>query len=257
MIVKSLDAQNINVEVDVYSVFPEIVEKLKNLIDNKKIGLNYVDDIFSSSGLFYGNILRVGEYNAIKRIAPNAEFVPAGPIILKLRSKLVGNDVKIVKDAVKGTLEILERVPTWVKPGLTELELKAKIHYEILKMGKPSFPAIVATGPNSADPHHNSSSKKIGKGALMVDMGINISEIKSDLTWTYWVGPEKPPEEFIQAYEALYESKITANEYMVAGNHIVFWDAHHRDGRIASSGVYIYRIRAGDVMIARKMLLLK
>ena len=41
---------------------------------------------------------------------------------------------------------------------------------------------------------------------------MQIDDMCSDITWTYWVG-KKPSEEFIDAYNALYEAKIIANKY--------------------------------------------
>jgi hypothetical protein len=42
-----------------------------------------------------------------------------------------------------------------------------------------------------------------------------------------------------------------------AGNYSVFWDGTDRFGRQVSSGVYFYRIRAGEFTQSRKMVLLK
>ena len=42
-----------------------------------------------------------------------------------------------------------------------------------------------------------------------------------------------------------------------AGRHSIVWSGHLQDGRPASSGVYFYRLRAGDVSLVRKMLLVK
>ena len=41
------------------------------------------------------------------------------------------------------------------------------------------------------------------------------------------------------------------------GRHQVLWDGLDEDGRRVSSGVYIYRLAAGDVVLSRKMVLLK
>ena len=97
----------------------------------------------------------------IKKLAPQTEFISAAPIIDRLRSVKSSVELKDLRNTCKATLELLETFPDWVKVGMTENEVKAKLEYEYMKLGKPSFGAIVATGAHSADPHHNTSMKKI------------------------------------------------------------------------------------------------
>ncbi len=47
------------------------------------------------------------------------------------------------------------------------------------------------------------------------------------------------------------------NEEMPAGTHPVTWDGTSSSGRSVSSGVYFYRIEAGDNVMTKKMMLLK
>ena len=57
----------------------------------------------------------------------------------------------------------------------------------------------------------------------------------------------------IQIYNILGERVATLiNGQMNAGSHVVRWNA-----RNAATGVYFYRIRAGDYHAVRKMILLK
>ncbi|MFH0990817.1 MAG: T9SS type A sorting domain-containing protein [bacterium] len=47
------------------------------------------------------------------------------------------------------------------------------------------------------------------------------------------------------------------NQEMSAGNHRAMWNGRTDDGKTVSSGVYIYRIEAGDFVAAKKMTLMK
>jgi len=47
------------------------------------------------------------------------------------------------------------------------------------------------------------------------------------------------------------------NGLLSAGNHQVIWDGADDMGRVAGSGVYFYRLKAGGVVATRKMVLLK
>ena len=50
---------------------------------------------------------------------------------------------------------------------------------------------------------------------------------------------------------------LVDNELMSAGDNVVTWDGKNNDGRQVSSGVYFYRIEAGELTATRKMLIMK
>ncbi len=45
--------------------------------------------------------------------------------------------------------------------------------------------------------------------------------------------------------------------FLAAGGHEVSWDGRNEAGRTVASGVYVYRLDAGDVQVSRRMLLVK
>jgi len=51
--------------------------------------------------------------------------------------------------------------------------------------------------------------------------------------------------------------KILVDDVMRAGNQTVTWDGTDATGHQVSSGVYFYKLRAGDFTDTKKMLLLK
>jgi Xaa-Pro aminopeptidase len=85
---------------------------------------------------------------------------------------------------------ICNTIKKYVKPGLTELD----IHYTVLELlaknrVKESFTPIIASGENSANPHHISSSRKIkNNDILLIDIGCVYNGYCSDLTRTYFLG---------------------------------------------------------------------
>ncbi|MHA1854496.1 MAG: M24 family metallopeptidase [Promethearchaeota archaeon] len=216
MIRKALDRQGIDAEVSTYNSFKDIGSILQKILPDKKIALDFGEDVFSPNGTGYAEFIPVGIYNALIKFSPTAKFVSAAPIIYELRSVKSPQDIEDLQHATKATMEILENVPNWVKIGMTEKEIKAKLEYEYLKIGTLSFPAIVANNEHAADPHHNCSDKKLEKGVLLIDSGVKTRRVCSDITWTYWVGGN-PPEEFLQAYDALYYSKEISYKYIKAG----------------------------------------
>lgn len=215
MIKKSLEKKGVDAKVIFYTTIEDLVTKLKPIINKPRIALNFGENVLTEEGTAYADHIRAGDFFSIKELVPNTEFFSAAPIIDKLRSVKTPEELVDLRNVCKATLELLETIPDWVKIGMTEKEIKAKLEYEYMKIGKPSFEAIVASGAHSADPHHNTSTKKIEPGVLLIDTGLQIDQMCSDITWTFWVG-NNPSDEFLQAYQILYESKEVANKYFIA-----------------------------------------
>ncbi len=214
MIERSLKNKGVNAIVDSYNSLEDLVSKLSLIINKSRIALNFGEDLFSQKGTGFADFIRVGDYFSLKNLSPNTEFFSAAPIISKLRSIKSQQELNDLRNVCKATIESLETIPDWVKIGMTEREIKAEIEYNYMKLGRPSFPAIVGSGAHAADPHHNTSTKKIEKGVLLVDTGLQIDQMCSDITWTFWVG-NQPSDEFLKAYSVLYESKEIANKFFV------------------------------------------
>ena len=216
MIAKSLRDKAIDAKVIAYMSSEDLITKLKKILGKPRIALNFGEDVLNLEGTVYADYLRTGDYFSIKKLSPHTDFISAAPIISELRRVKSREEQEDLKNTCKCTLEILETVPNWVKVGMTEREVRAKIEYEYMKLGKPAFEEIVATGANSADPHHNTSAKKIESGVLLIDTGLQIEEMCSDITWTFWIG-NNPPDRFTNAYYALLDAKTIANQYYTDG----------------------------------------
>jgi Xaa-Pro aminopeptidase len=216
MVKNALEEKRINAKVSPFSTAKEFMDLFSSVVPNKRIALNYGENLFTLESTAYADFLPTGQFFTLKKLLPEAEFVSSAPIIYGLRSTKSKEEQKDLRNACKATMEILDSIPDIVKRGMTENEVKAEIEYRYLKIGKPLFPAIVGTGAHSADPHHNTSNKKIEPGPLLIDTGLIIDQIGSDITWTYWIG-NKPSDEFIKAYDVLYDAKKAANEYYTDG----------------------------------------
>lgn len=114
-----------------------------------------------------------------------------------------GQELRIQKDeeekqklqkAVDISLEAYEELLQWIKPGMTEKEVAAKLNY-LLKMkgaDKESFDEIVAFGPNSAEPHHHPTNDKLEEGQLFkCDFGALYEGYHADITRTLIYGGAK------------------------------------------------------------------
>ncbi|MEX2680622.1 MAG: M24 family metallopeptidase [Candidatus Sigynarchaeota archaeon] len=215
MIKKAIDAMKANVTVRAFNTGEEMLVLLKDVLKKPTIAVNYGEDSLQKA-TGYADYIKAGELQSLRLIAPGTRFVSAADLIEGMRAVKTPDELASLREAVKMTMEVFESIPEWTKVGMTEQEVMARLHYEFFKIGEPSFEAIVASGENTADPHHNSSSKRITPGAFLVDAGVRYGQMSSDITWTFWIGG-RPPQEFLDAYDVLYEAKKIANEHMHAG----------------------------------------
>lgn len=99
-------------------------------------------------------------------------------------------EIKNIQKACDIASQVLESVKKKICPGMTELDVHFKIEEEFAKRHVvQSFKTIVASGPNSANPHHISSDRKIKKNDMvLIDMGCIYNGYCSDITRTFFVG---------------------------------------------------------------------
>jgi Xaa-Pro aminopeptidase len=78
-----------------------------------------------------------------------------------------------------------------LRPGRTELEVGRELDARMLRLGAeaPSFETIVATGANSAIPHHRPDATELRDGDfLKIDFGATVGGYHSDMTRTMVLG---------------------------------------------------------------------
>jgi Xaa-Pro aminopeptidase len=123
--------------------------------------------------------------------------------------------------AIGAASELADDVWRWsIERGLLgrqEREVAAAAEARIRELGaQPSFPAIVAAGPNGALPHAEPGKREIGAGELVVfDMGAKLDGYCSDGTRTFATG--EPGERGRQVYETVREAQAAALAALAAG----------------------------------------
>ena len=123
--------------------------------------------------------------------------------------------------AIAAAAELADEVWRWsLERGLagrTEREVAAAAEARIRELGaEPSFPAIVAAGPNGALPHAEPGEREIGAGELVVfDMGAKLDGYCSDGTRTFATG--EPGERAREVYELVLDAQAAALDAVTAG----------------------------------------
>lgn len=151
------------------------------------------------------------------KLAEGVETVAAGGLVERLRRVKDAEELRTVEAASK----LADEVWRWsVERGLAgraEREVARAAEARIRELGgDPSFPAIVAAGPNGALPHAEPGERQIGRGELVVfDMGAKLDGYCSDGTRTYASG--EPGEEARSVYETVLAAQLAALASIRAG----------------------------------------
>jgi Xaa-Pro aminopeptidase len=136
--------------------------------------------------------LTVAQRDALAgRVGKRLRWVDDGGAVEKLRSIKSRSELDVMREAAVLISRVFERVVRRIRPGVTELQVAARIEYEIKLLGGsgPSFETIVAAGPRSSWAHARPSSKPLAKNELVVlDHGAILRAYCSDLTRTVHVG---------------------------------------------------------------------
>ncbi|MBU4690349.1 aminopeptidase P family protein [Mycoplasma sp. ES3157-GEN-MYC] len=117
-------------------------------------------------------------------INPTEEVFIRGQELRILKSN---EEIEIMQKSIDISLEALNELYKWIKPGMTEKEVAAKLNYLMKLKGaeKESFDEIVATGSSSAEPHHHPTDRKLVAGDLLkIDFGALYKGYSADITRT-------------------------------------------------------------------------
>lgn len=138
-----------------------------------------------------------------------AEFVPASELLTQLRMVKDADELAAMREAQRITDEALLEILNFIKPGLTESEVAARLTYIMARKGaeRNSFDPIVACGANGSKPHAIPGPDVIQKGQFVtMDFGCVVGGYCSDMTRTVAVG--RPSEEMELVYNTVLKAQL-------------------------------------------------
>ena len=147
-----------------------------------------------------------------------AELVPISGVIEKLRLIKSSAEIKILKEAAKIADAAFEHITSYIRAGITELDVSNELEFFMRKQGatSSSFDIIVASGHRSAFPHGVASDKVIEKGDLVtLDFGAYYNGYVSDITRTVAVG--QPTDQLKEIYDIVLEAQLRGMAGLKAG----------------------------------------
>lgn len=165
------------------------------------------------------------EKTSVKSLAELAEESGEGVELVAVTEQIA--DLRRVKDeveiiAIAEAARLTDMVYAWIEEqglaGRTEREIALGAEARMRELGAsgPSFPSIVAAGPNGALPHAVPSGREIGRGEyVVVDMGAIVDGYCSDGTRTLCDGNPDPAQR--EVYELVLQAQVAALEAIRAG----------------------------------------
>lgn len=140
--------------------------------------------------------LRFLELRLLEQALPEANFVSAQELLASQRMIKDPGEIELMKSAVGIAQAALQKAIPLIKIGMTERELATELTFQLFRAGSDSdlpFSPIIASGPNSANPHAVPSSRTLTSGDLVViDWGATDQGYFSDLTRTLAIGNIHP-----------------------------------------------------------------
>jgi Xaa-Pro aminopeptidase len=145
--------------------------------------------------------LTAARYLALRNGA-KLRLVDAGEKIGCVRARKGGGELAKIEAAAKITRGILDSLDPW--GSKTELQLSVRLKMLALQKGcEVAFEPVVATGRNSAKPHHEPSNARLGDFVL-VDFGVKKGGYCSDFTRCYFRRRGMPEEKAYEKCKSVY-----------------------------------------------------
>ncbi len=139
------------------------------------------------------------------------QFEPLSTTIKDLRIRKTPEELSLLKSAANIADKVFEILLKEDFEGKKEKDISKRIEELIEELGGTglSFDPIVASGPNSSNPHHSTGERKIEKGDFVVlDYGAKYNGYCSDITRTVSVG--EPSNEGRRIYLIVKEAQEKA-----------------------------------------------
>jgi Xaa-Pro aminopeptidase len=135
---------------------------------------------------------------------PGTSFAPAGPLLRSLRMAKSTDEVELLRRAAAAADAAFEELVSRRFSGRTEREIAGELG-GLLESGGLELTVwrpIVASGPNSASPHHMTGDRRIREGdAVILDFGGEMEGYQADISRTVHVG--EAGDEFPRVYDAV------------------------------------------------------
>jgi len=196
------------VEIEAMSVWDRLFKELPTLGSLTTIG-------FEAHALTVKDAERLSSAPA----AATWRWRPTGELVERLRVRKDAGEVAAIRAAAAVAGVALRETLGTVRAGQTELEIAGMLEAALRRSGSEGhpFPTIVASGPRSALPHAQTTSRAVAVGEwLLLDFGAVVDGYCADVTRTVVVGKRADSTQRT-LYALVQEAQRRAREGVRAG----------------------------------------
>ena len=139
-----------------------------------------------TTSVLLGEGLRVPH---VLRLAARTHCSPAAAVLAPLRAVKDTEELRLLAEAARHADQVVEEAADFARVGQTEHEVGRFIASRFEALGDTDSWSLVASGPNSAMPHHHTSDRVLQEhDVLLLDLGASHAGYQSDITRTYCLG---------------------------------------------------------------------
>ncbi len=180
-------------------------------------------------------------------IDPPYELIDLGRIMHEMRLVKTPEDMEILRQACRISVEAHQLAMRAIKPGMNERELEALIDHYFRAAGGfgAAFPTIVASGINACILHYTENERDIGKKDLvLIDAGCEYEMFNGDISRTYPASGRFTPEQRA-IYDVVLKAQLEAVELCTSDK--TPDDVHNHAVRVLTQGLIDLKILEGPL----------
>lgn len=172
--------------------------------------------------------MQIGFYRGIERGLEDCSVVATLPLmhgdLQLMRAIKDAEEIELMRHAQSITDAAFTHMCEFIRPGLTEKQIRTELESFMLNNGADAlaFGSIVASGPNTANPHAIPSDRVVEKGDfVLMDYGAGYRDYRSDMTRTVVLGePTEKQRELYDLVRRTHEECVAAIHAGVDGHDI-------------------------------------
>ncbi len=135
------------------------------------------------------DVLRASFVLGLQRVLPSASFALTSAVLRRLRMRKDADEIELLRLAAHAADRVVQSIAAGRLVGRTEADVAREVRERLLAEGHDHAEfSIVASGPNSASPHHDPGERVIRAGEpIVLDIGGTVGGYGSDITRMIWV----------------------------------------------------------------------